>query len=398
MCRSQGTSALIAATPRATAQEKTGNDHVDSRGNMTYQPTLQATPNVVIIDIEAGQTDGTTQIEYSKEHEHTVWHRWKSGAWLRVSLQVTAPDDPALAHGYFASPKLEPGWVYQVAIWDRGVDPNRLPNVDIPIRALAAITVFALRKRPERRGFFSDESQRTGGTYREHQVATTVPVYAYMEVSTGFPQMDGEGYQSFSHADGTTWAPLNQSFLLQVFDLLPGTHYHELVRLSDAFGNWEFLSREFTTLKRRIRLQPTDLFINDDSDDFSNGEGSFEFTLQNGNITQPSSWQAREKLTYANGNLETGKSVTPAPSGEIVVGPERVVDEMRHVRLRVFGQEDDSNSFPAEGDDFAWASKDLLLPTGTTDEIVSHRPDAILADSNDDLRFTLSFKYWIEYF
>jgi hypothetical protein len=365
---------------------------------MGYQPTLQATPDVVIVDIEAGHTWGTTQVEYSKEPEHAIWHRWKSGAWLRVSLQVTAPDDPALAHGYFVSPKLEPGSVYQAAVWEPRIDPNRLPNVDIPPRALAAITVFALRKRPESRSFFSDENQRTGGTYREHQVATTAPVNVYMAVSTDAPLSDGNGFQIFPRIDGATWASLDQSFLLQIMDLLPGTAYHELVRLSDAFGNWEFLARDFVTLRRRIRLQPTDLYINDDSDDLSNGEGSFEFVVQTGSIGDPSSWASRGTLAYSNGNLETGHSVTPAPAGEIVVGPERVTEAGRHIRLSVSGREDDTGSVPAQGDDFAWGAKDLLIPEGTIDEVVSHRPDAIYVESGDDLRFTLSFKYWIEYF
>jgi hypothetical protein len=55
------------------------------------------------------------------------------------------------------SPKLAPGSVYEVAVWEPGIDPNRLPKVDIPPRTLAAITVFTLRKRPEPRSFFSDE-------------------------------------------------------------------------------------------------------------------------------------------------------------------------------------------------------------------------------------------------
>jgi hypothetical protein len=219
-----------------------------------------------------------------------------------------------------------------------------------------------------------------------------------MAISTDAARSDSNGFMNFGHTDGYTWAPLDQSFLLQITDLLPGTHYYELLRLSDAFGNWEFVSRDFTTLRRRIRLQPTDLYINDDSDDFSNGEGSFEFQIQTGNAVIPTAWSERGKLTYANGNLETGKSVAPAPTGDIIVGPEPVTEVMRHVRVWVSGREDDSGSFPADGDDFAWSGKDLFLPVGTTDEIVSDRPDSIYADIGDHLKFTVSFKYSIEYF
>jgi hypothetical protein len=360
-----------------------------------YVPTLQAKPDVLIVDIEAGQTWRTTEIEYSKEPTYAVWHRWRSGAWLRVVLQVTAPDDPALSHGYFTSPKLEPGWVYQVEIWDRGIDPNRVPNVDPTPRALASIVVFALKKRPERRTFFSDENQRTGGTYHEHQVATTAPVHAYMAVSTDPPVTDSNGFMTFGRVDGYTWEPINQSFLLQITDLLPGNPYHEVLRLSDAFGNWEFVSRDFDTLRRRIRLEPTDLYINDDGDDLSNGEGSFRFTVETYPGATPGGIQT---LTYANGNLETGKSVTPVPGGTIVLGPDRVSEATRNIRFSVAGIEDDSGSFPLTGDGSAWAHKDLFVPTGTIDEVVSYRPDAITASGVGDIRFTLSFKYWIEYF
>jgi hypothetical protein len=356
---------------------------------MGYQPTLAASPDLVIVDIEAGQTDGAAELEYSKEPEQGIWHRWKPGAWLRVSLQVTAPDDPALRHGYFTSPDLAPGSVYQVSIWGDGIDPNRLPDDDIPPRALAELSVFALKKRPDRRPFFSDENERTGGTYREHQLATNTPVNVYLAVSTEEPRED-DGFRFFARTDGFTLASLNQSFLLQVPDLLPGTHYYELVRFSDEFGNWEFLSREFTTLQRRIRLEPTDLFIVDDSDDFSNGEGSFHFALYTGDVR-------RDTLTYANGNLETGKSVTPAPGGVITVGPEQVTAETLIVSLHVGGTEDDSGSAPAAGDDPAFGSKDLLVPVGP-DEVVTHRPDSIRASGSGDFSFTLSYKYWIEYF
>jgi hypothetical protein len=103
-------------------------------------------------------------------------------------------------------------------------------------------------------------------------------------------------------------------------------------------------------------------------------------------------------LTYSNSNLETGKSVTPVPGGTIVLGPDRVSEGTRNIRLGVEGTEDDSGSFPLTGDGLALAQKDLLVPTGTIDEVVSYRPDAITASGVGDIKFTLSFKYWIEYF
>src|SRR4030095_965787 len=105
--------------------------------SMTISPKLAATRSPVVVDLEAGERSLNTGIEYWKEAEQAIWHRWRPGAWQRVAISATDPDDPVLEHGYYNSPMLEPGWVYEVAIWERGVDPNRIPNVDIQPLALA---------------------------------------------------------------------------------------------------------------------------------------------------------------------------------------------------------------------------------------------------------------------
>ena len=80
-----------------------------------------------------------------------------------------------------------------------------------------------------------------------------------------------------------------------------------------------------------------------------------------------------------------------------MLGPDRVREATRNIRLNVRCTEDDSGSFPLTGDGAAWGQKDLFVPTGTIDEVVSYRPDAVTASGVGDIRFTLSFTYWIEY-
>jgi hypothetical protein len=81
-----------------------------------------------------------------------------------------------------------------------------------------------------------------------------------------------------------------------------------------------------------------------------------------------------------------------------VLGPDRVSEATRNIRLWVAGTEDDSGGVPATGDGIAWGQKDLFVPTGTLDEVISYGPYAITASGVGDIGFTLSFKYWIEYF
>ena len=137
--------------------------------------SLVAKIDPVVIDIEAGQTTGVTNIEYVKEPAYVIWHKWKPGDWVKKSISVTDPSDPANKHGTFNSPPLAPGDIYDASIWEKGVDPNDLPDADIPPEPFATVTVFALKKRPSDRDFMSDQNTREGGTYREHDFSPKCP-------------------------------------------------------------------------------------------------------------------------------------------------------------------------------------------------------------------------------
>jgi hypothetical protein len=189
----------------------------------------------------------------------------------------------------------------------------------------------------------------------------------------------------------------SQSFNLQIFDLLPGTHYYEILRLSDKSGNWEYKILDFTTLKRRIRIRPTDIFIHSDGDDFSNGEGTFECIFQTGKKNDPSSWRNRGNWSWENGNFESGTSLVPAPAGEILLGPEPVNLSDLGVRLHVSGREEDGTFFDIF-DDLASGSKELDLPVNTVQETVIDGSDSIEADLGDGFSFKVTYKYWVEYF
>ena len=366
---------------------------------MTISPKLAATRSPVVVDLEAGERSLNTGIEYWKEAEQAIWHRWRPGAWQRVAISATDPDDPILEHGYYNSPMLEPGWVYEVAIWERGVDPNRIPNVDIPPRALATLTVFALRRRPEVRSFLQDETERTGGTYRQHYLVTSRPVMVRAAVGPNPPVSDSKDTLSLSEiVDETINTSLVGSIDLLFEGLVPGNGYHELVQLTDEFGNWEFVSRSFTTLKRQVSLQLAGIHIHDDSDDLSNGEATFKFELQTGNIQDPNSWASRDESSYSNQNIETGKAVAPPPNDILEIPYEAVQDRHRNARFKVSAVEDDEDGFTVDDEgDNAWGMKDLALPAGLSEQVKNRTGTVNAGPGLNNFQYDVSFSYSVDY-
>ena len=208
----------------------------------TIKPSLKATgPDPLVLDVEAGQVSGTTAFEYWKEPHQNLWFRdFRPGAWHPVKLNLQGVDDPKLTHDdKHPSTELEPGQVYEVTIWDGGEDPNN-PSVEPRAMPLAELAVFVLRKKPEARNFFDSEDLVVGGTRRTHYIFTNQPVNAWEAASTNAPVAGPYGDETLTPIVSST-APMTNSHDLVVRDLIPGTHYHVLTRLSDEYGNWQLL-------------------------------------------------------------------------------------------------------------------------------------------------------------
>jgi hypothetical protein len=365
---------------------------------MTISPKLAATRSPVVVDIEAGERSLNTSIEYWKEAEQAIWHRWRPGAWQRVAISATDPDDPVLEHGYYNSPMLEPGWIYEVSVWARGVDPNHIPNIDIPPRALASLTVFAVRRRPEVRSFLHDETERTGGTYRQHYLVTTKPVFVRAAVGPNPPSLDSKDMLVLPDIVKETITTLPMASIDVLFEgLLPGNGYHEVVQLIDEFGNWEFVSRSFTTLKRHVSVQLSGIHIHDDSDDLSNGEATFTFELHTGNVDVPNSWVPRDQSNYSNGNIETGKAVAPPPNDILDVPYEVVQVGHRDARFKVSAIEDDEGPGVADLFDHAWGMKDLALPVGLNEQVKNRAGTLNAGPGLNNFQYDVSFSYSVDY-
>lgn len=365
-------------------------------------PLLHANPTNVLIDLAAGELTGTASIEYAKEASQVVWHRSKPGGWEPVALQVTtAGDDPALIHGYFVSPDLDPGDMYQVAIWDGGIDPNKLgPETSRkPIRAVASTVVLALRRQPGTSDLLRDKNGHTGGTFRSQHVATRKPVFARFKVGTRAPERNGFEPETISNPVSEVWAGMDQSCVLDALDLIPGTHYWGHVLMVDASGEWHQLSLEFTTLQRRVRVVFNSIFVRDDGDDFSNGEAAFFFALEVGNVGI-GKWIERATGQHSNENLETGKAISPAPNVVLAIGPEVVSPESLSCRVKVLAVQDDTGLITFGSLQQRGASlKDLFIPIHTIDEVVIQRADQLRVKAQGaDFSVDAHFIYSIEYF
>ena len=366
---------------------------------MTITPKLAAFESPLIADVEAGERTRLASIEYWKEADQAIWHRWRPGAWQRVTISVTDLDDPTLTHGYFSSPALEIGWTYEVTIWPRDIDPNHPPNVDIPPRPLATLTLFVIRRRPEVRTFLTDETERLGGTYRQHYLVTSAPVRVCGAVGPQPPVLNPHDVPMLPEViDETVSTALAASIDLLFEGLVPGNTYHEVIHLFDEFGNWEFVTRSFTALKRQISVQVGNIHIHDDSDDLSNGEATFTFELQVGSVADQNSWVTREGANYSNNNIESGKDVAPVPNNILNVPLEVVQPRHRDARFKVSALEDDnSNVGVAEEGDDAWGMKDLSIPSGQNEKVQNRAGTVTAGPGLNGFHYDVSFVYSVDY-
>jgi hypothetical protein len=353
-------------------------------------PKLDAAPETVVIDVDAGEATGTTAIEYWKDPDQNLWWRDRPGPWRRAHLEVTGADDAALVHGSFTTEALAPGQIYEATIWSGTDDPNA-PGDHKP---LVAIAVFALRKAPEPGRFLQSEDWTVGGTQYHHFVTTTSPVNAYEAVGTEPPVPTPDGGQTLPSVVGDTWEPVTDSHLLQIHGLLPGTRYYVLTRLSDEHGRWEIVSKTLTTKQRQIQLRVTSIYVDDDSDDLSDGEGGMSWTLQTGHAE---SWKDRGAVVY-KGSYGSGNWVD-APADVVSVGPETVTAESAEIRVQLYVWDMDNGSFPLPDDgDSAEATRVLLAVDPPDEDVIDREEELVAGPGSDGLKVTTKYRYSVRYF
>src|SRR5881227_2353986 len=106
-----------------------------------HMATLAADPNIVIVDVEGGETDHPTTITYNKRKNQEIWERnTPGGGWSERTFL------PGTEESGDYSERLAPGQSYEAGIFDPGHGPFSLN----PIRQ-ATLIVYGLRKKPEDR-------------------------------------------------------------------------------------------------------------------------------------------------------------------------------------------------------------------------------------------------------
>lgn len=361
--------------------------------------TLTALADTLVVDLEAGMQDASTTLEYTKNAEWTILHRILGDDWIGVPLPIVGLDDPHLIRGDFETLPLRPGQMYEACI----VPPDFMPDSGTSMHefvfpfdggesAPASVSVVAVRKRPEPRTFYSDGNSSTHGTYHERDVLANTDVFAQLSVSSQ-PWVDaGDGLLVMPGPKQVVARGPQQTFHLVVDDLLPGMPYYELLMLMDEFGNWEFRPDSITTLRRKVEVEVTELFISDDSDDLSTGEGTFTFSVSAATEALASS----NTVTYPNTTIDSGHHVAlPNPVGTCVLGPTTVMPDTKRLFYWAGCYEDDSGSFPPDGDDYASGHKELRIPIGPGENVHGATDSIEISDSG--LAFRVGYKYSIHY-
>lgn len=246
---------------------------------------LFAGPNPIVVDKEAGQTQGNSTISYKKEKPEELWEKKPGGGWSQVNVHVvTGLGDVAQLQGSYAV-TLKPGLLYEAGIFEEGHGPRTTD----PIR-VASLKVFCLWKKPEVRDLITDQNRASGGTWHAHQVHTSVPTnLVTIAVSRIRPTLDDNGIPVLVSPEGAPTVPLTTSndHFVEINPLLPGNHYFFVALVTDSFGNWDFRQEEFDTLRRRVIVEFPTIHIFNDGDPFDDGEGEFWFRLYNGSPPQP---------------------------------------------------------------------------------------------------------------
>ncbi len=347
--------------------------------------TLQATPSPIVVDNEAGKTDGTTNIDYLKAAVEELWERFTGGTWTQINPHVrTGRGDEADRYGSYPV-TLKPGQNYEVCVytWDHG------PLKPDPIQ-VACVKVYCLWKKPHDVALITDENESFGGTWYWHQVHTNVPTNIVEIGVSRNPPVVANGIPHLESPDGGPSAPLvrTDDHQVEIKPLLAGNHYFFLVVVIDDFGNWDIRKSEFTAFRRQLTVEFPTIHIFNDGDPFDEGEGEFWFRVFSGD------WN-RTKTVFKEFHRDTqdiddwGETDRPYSLGFTHVGaPEVVPPGGERVWVSSWGIEHDGF---LEGDEAArsWG-RQLPLPAGRFVEKVTNStflmdcPAVPIGDGDDD--------------
>ena len=242
--------------------------------------SLTATRNPIIVNLTAGQTNGTSAIEYQKDATDELWRRGVGGTWEFI-------DDPTKLAGFKAvvgKPPVEagtfpmtlnPGAIWELGVFKRGHGPRR------DVIRLAHLVLFAIGNRPKA-DLIDSEDGTTGGTWHNHHVSTNRPTSAVVAAATlTAPTFNAIAFPNPVIPDGDTQPSLDPATHhdFASVPLLAGRDHFFVVVVIDDQGNWDFRVSRFKTLRRKFTVQFKTLHVFNDGDWATEGQAWFRFTV-----------------------------------------------------------------------------------------------------------------------
>lgn len=335
---------------------------------------LKATTSTILVDKKAGEITGSTLIEYDCQcsEDIFVWHRTiDSTSWVEIDYSKVSGTSNPKRNGVFETPKLMPGQIYEVRIYDNRTSPGR-PGGEK--RFKAKLHVFCLLKDTESTFDYVDERIKVGGTYRDHIMVTKEKTFYSIVVSKdppiSMPNPDPDIFNGFPNFP-EQWATddiLGTIHHVTVMPLDPGHTYNFLIRISDDKGNWKIIDGAFGTKQRKVTIDYEKLFINDDGDngDTDTGEAYFLFRIFQGQ-------KIVDKLMIGDEDILRTVDDTAPPWNlhnlnhpTVILGPETVTDDNRMVSFHTMGVEDDS---PLLDEVAARIGPAINFPVGPSEEV-----------------------------
>ena len=359
--------------------------------------TLNASLNPIVVDREAGETDGDTSIKYVKESPYTeLWERVPGSAWTQVNVHTrTGQGDIADRSGQYRV-KLSPGERYDVGLYayDQG------PLSGTP-KAVASMVVLCLWKRARERTLITGHEGMQGGTWHRHDVVTNVPTNIVAAGVSRLPaRVDADDLMpELVDPDAVAAAslPLAASHSMQFAPLLAGNRYFYLILVTDVFGNWDWIQADFTTARRKVTVNFPTLRVYNDGDPMSYGEAEFWFrvALADSDAVSPMLGEFHLPTQDVDDWAEHGR---PYAVGFSFVGqPETVTPASEVIYVQAWGKEHDGILESDEG--ASSESTNLPFPSGPNETVLNKMftMDCPYSTTNDDFHFGVDVRWSVEY-
>jgi len=375
---------------------------------------LRAKPIPLIV--EAGETTAHLDLHYIAQDEQYdecyIWWRFAGDpSWQQYNLyNANGEFQP---HDYLPSVDVPLGKCYQARMYENKItDPNTSP--EDPVLRVSVCALSRDSRVTPQGDFINHErsSEETGGTFHFRHLSTVVPTFLTIEVSNEepVPDRDNPGMKSFTNViQSFTSNDFLMEHDVELTPLDPGTKFFCLIRLSDQYGNWDFITTEFKTLLRFVTIDFQKLHIIDDGDDWASGEFSFKIkVIQGGNIMREISFGDEDhQITIHSGQdiLLSNDPLYLVPT--LYLGPEAINEGNREVHFDIEGIEYDYSDEHANNREDnsrvarSYKYKDLIFDCGKGLENISHRGrdfEAAPEGSDDTINFNLHINYSVEYF